>query len=100
MTDYTDKDLADALVADGILEKRGGCYALPRRRLAIGYGHEADKVVRDWRVAGACLERCSRIRADVSGDQWVAWVNWQAEAQVDDSLPRAIIEAYVRANDE
>lgn len=87
-----DKALADKLVAAGVLEQ------LDRTRWAdlyhpIDYSDEpldAAAAVRDWRVAGACLE------------QWPTTINVEhLQLTLDKMLrqPSAICEAFVFATD-
>lgn len=110
----TDKDLADRLVELGIGFKQafteGDRYTitLSRERGPTYQDYlDAESWLNDWRVAGACLEglfateglwtsiydRDMPIEIFPSDDKdkrlWVA--------HVDDSLPRAIIEAYIEA---
>ncbi|KKK50083.1 hypothetical protein LCGC14_3128560 [marine sediment metagenome] len=93
-----DKLLADKVVALGVGEKdtfRPDMYTLGKFE-SVRY--EADKYVRDWRVAGVCLEKALQI-----GFMTLAAVVAKA---IDDtgnaksgSLPRALIEAYVEASE-
>ena len=107
-----DKELADAVVALGV-----GCARLDKYQVAPvtdnvrEYG-SAKWFVRDWRVAGALMERVYEKRYSfmvmqmpdekpmmtiqqpltAENDQ----KNWAAQV-VNESLPRAIIEACVEA---
>ena len=109
-----DKELADAVVALGI----GTQVDYPKSSDGVGFYHtpeddcgESDGVysklfVRDWRVAGALMEKAAE-----SGNQVLSWKddglficdlpNVGDEILFDfarnDSLPRAIIEACVEA---
>ena len=83
----SDKDLADALVRLGILFRDSGSWRLETDR---GWMVWITKPLSDWRVAGACLER---MRFTVIAAHMV-------DINDDGTLnPRAIIEAYVRADD-
>ena len=89
----TDKELADKCVASGV----GGQGKHPLSSDGVGFyqtpGDESDGLcaklfVRDWRVAGACLQR------------WPTTINVEhLEMTLDEMLrdPRAIIEAFVEA---
>ncbi len=101
MTDYTDKELADKLVEAGVAFKN--IYGYSHTRLPVGSDFvDAFGLVRDWRVAGACMEQdewgisYARRRSD---GLWVAWTDIRATAR-NESLPRAIIEAGVMARQE
>jgi len=104
-----DKELADAVVALGI----GTQVDYPKSSDGVGFYHtpeddcgESDGVystlfVRDWRVAGALMEKVDSCYPEKLIDE-----QWQVTASMDcmptewiqnDSLPRAIIEASVEA---
>ncbi len=96
-----DQELAEALVAAGIGRSVKHIGNRERRFLFEVDNHDyevqtyAEDFVRDPRVAVAAMKKCSRVRIDLSGDQWVVWVNWATEAQVNNSLERAICLACV-----
>ena len=108
-----DKELADAVVALGV-----GSYQNPLFLVDDQYSASilpAESFVRDWRVAGALMERMTgevliwRINyedEDLEGGELVslqtgyAWVvepPRTKDARQYESLPRAIIEACVEA---
>jgi len=100
----TDQELADALVALGILkrypdEKDWWIYAIADGEPG---GMIARKAVRDWRVAGAVMElllkkQDFRMSAQFLDSNTVAvLIVGESEGQ-DKSLPRAICEAGVEA---
>jgi hypothetical protein len=92
-----DKDLADRIVALGILDLLGWS-----RVGLLDY-----EIVSDWRVVGALMERCGGIYAHnephING--WWAYVETDKAVRMpvtngkveNDSLPRAICEACVAA---
>ena len=96
------EELADRVVALGVGE-------VSRKRLPIiQYRfHEyfsAYKFVREWRVAGALMEKCWSVEIDKRGCPW--WVAAERPKKPqkfrkakNESLPRAIIEACVEALD-
>lgn len=105
-----DKELADAVVALGDMnilrdgDERGGPYYVSFFDPA-----DAKMAVRDWRVAGALMEKCTDLHYDTIST-WnskpslttiIAWANGgvdsSEEVEVNESLPRAIIEACVEA---
>jgi len=99
MTNYTDEQLCDALVEAGIGELAGTVkfpYYLPPQDPFIPIS--AKRFCRDWRVAGACLERM----LDGCRDRREAWRladpqgNWSNMVKPK-SLPRAIIVAFVES---
>jgi len=107
----TDQELADALVAAGILEVevlRGTpFYILPGHYDC--QGNETKGVARwavnDWRVAGACMGRCENFvivlvnvikRRNLGYATEALHGEAVGEAQ-DESLPRATCEAYVES---
>ncbi len=84
-----DKELADRCVALGV-----GAYDAEESRLMWSPGASIpvpfQSFVRDWRVAGACLEK-----------EWGFLEKLIALNQIDhipetESLPRALIEAFVK----
>ena len=81
----TDQELANELVARGVGQKnpKGGSYYFDGP-----HSVSAKKFVRDWRVAGACLE------------VWPTTINVEhLDMTLDEMLrdPRAINEAYAAA---
>lgn len=104
MTELTDKELADRVVALGIVEqpyKRIDRYYLDR-----GFIDGPYNVVRDWRIAGALMRKCSQMRIQKNKDQnmrtAVTARSWHGKEGVSESYndERAIIEACVKALDE
>ena len=113
------KELADKVVALGVGIRSMTCVAegdpsfyLLNKQTPIGF---ADKFVRDWRVAGALMERYAESSCDTELRSLV-WTygkdsangprTYTAESETlkagikeatNDSLPRAIIEACVEA---
>ena len=97
MTDHDYKAIADRLVELGI--------GLPDGEGA-GYLNDDNwqkKYCHDWRVAGACMEKMVSLDFDATDDQYTVSV-WIAGAFTgpsattgDDSLPLAIILAYLGA---
>jgi len=86
----TDQELADKVVALGVGEcTDSGYYMIPDCGIT-GYGEHI--FVRDWRVAGALMEKCP-------SSNYLQSVLFDALYEHDerDSLPRAIIEACVEA---
>ena len=118
-----DRELADAIVACGV----GFHESIPRSTTSVYRGHAfvdegnikhlmlSGEFVRDWRVAGAMMEKCE-------ADGWDALIDLQAGCQPrvrlgrwqgescstentkgigkSESLPRAINEACIEALDE
>ena len=93
-----DKELADAVVALGVITRdafRHNMYSLQSTDgQFVGVRYEAKEIVRDWRVAGALMEKMSTsdICHSIGADRW----------NVDDDYewlqdPRAVIEACVEA---
>ena len=90
-----DKAIADALVEAGILFKcAGDQYSLwPSRTMQMKYGvQSATEAVRDWRVAGACLEQMPKrvFNLRCCNEHETTWLR----------DPRAICAAYVRSRHE
>jgi len=102
-----DKKLADGVVAlgvgctfewgdtEGVMSQ---CWA-PDSETS---GMDADKFVRDWRVAGALMEKCQKVYAEYIGEpEQTAYAraenNRTWEWPTGESLPRTIIEACVEA---
>ncbi len=92
-----DKELADRIVAVGVgYLAPVDLYGIP---LAASERATAKRFVRDWRVAGALMERVMDATKD-RNKAWAminpqgAWISWMVQPI---SLPRAIIEACVSA---
>ena len=108
----TDKELADKVVALGVGGKSssyGDVYHLPGSGFGSPDTTDSIDFVRDWRVAGALMEKCASVEIDTIGNPW--WVAAYALKRdpdghqlperwfksKGDNLPRAIIEACVEA---
>ena len=90
-----DQELANKIGAHGVgkfygpTETQSGGFSVPRDGTEKLYIYSAHRFVRDWRVAGACLQR------------WPTTINVEhLELTLDEMLrdPRAINEAYVKAH--
>ena len=102
----TDKELADKVVALGVISAFSDTEY---EELTIGDILLDFQVVRDWRVAGALMEKCGGIyvHSEIPG-KWHAYIETHKavglpvghETNQDESLPRAIIEACVEALDK
>ena len=94
----TDKELADAAVRLGAanFDQHLGYWYV---RLD-DYFEEYD-IVRDWRVAGALMEKCQNVAYEAGPKYEVDAVSMtETYAQAwNESLPRAIIEACVETLD-
>ena len=100
----TDQELADKVIA----VKVGYQGTYPLSKDGVGFYHEPDEgqgmcaeyFVRDWRVAGRMMEKTLSVEfitVSRTGEfSAVARASKTADA-VDESLPRAIIEACVEA---
>ena len=95
----SDQELADKVVALGV----GNLIAVGNYQIGETTGLYADQFVRDWRVAGALMEKCLSVEfITVSRTREysaVARTGKTADA-INESLPRAINEACVEALDE
>jgi hypothetical protein len=95
----TDEELADAVVALGVGEPWGenfpGCYRLGvTDMLSV----DAYAFVRDWRVAGALMEKLRPFDSNIYFWNGMACVKVADNMRIENkSLPRAIIEACVEA---
>ena len=100
-----DRSLADKVVALGVGES-AGTLSNPLWEISGDYGNglqvAAWQFVRDWRVAGALMEKCWSVEIDKIGCPW--WVAAERPKKPqkfckakNESLPRAIIEACVEA---
>lgn len=112
------KELADAVVALGVGEHCGEWFGIMAFDTALEGEildpHDADRFVRDWRVAGALMEKATdtfvrdiildrKCRAEKVYRVWVEDNGFPAGERPEishcrgESLPRAIIEACVEA---
>jgi len=107
----TDKELADKVVALGVAA-RNPCASSSRFEYFPNPPMEdencdAEYLVRDWRVAGALMEKSEievrifqQSRYSDKGDKWTVSFSHgypHLFSAHDESLPRAIIEACVEA---
>lgn len=103
-----DRELADKIVACGVGRIVGyddrGQERVVLYRVDREVGTPPDKFVRDWRVAGAMMEKCPAIDIDTIGSPW--WVCALRHGKPEkwfkvtsESLPRALIEACAEALD-
>jgi len=98
----TDKELADAIVACGVGYVSGphayGLFLAEGTSERIG---GPEDFVRDWRVAGALMERMNSFEV-FHGGEWVMDIGMPGSnrrvAATNESLPRAICEACVAAS--
>ena len=102
-----DKKLADKVVALGV----GGQDKYPLSMDGVGFyqtpGDESDGLcaelfVRDWRVAGALMEKCQKMYVEYIGEpEQTVYVRAENNRTWDwpagENLPRLIIEACVEA---
>ena len=110
----SDQELADKIVAHGVGRIVGyddrGQERVVLYRVDREVGTPPEKFVRDWRVAGAMIEKCMPIghsfairsnEVDIAegGFDQGSWSYGEqaANVMVDDSLPRAINEACAKA---
>lgn len=101
----TDKELADKIVALGVL--RLSIHDTEYRYIFRSVGYTASHIVRDWRVAGALMEKSWEhfiIGKHGTREDWEWSVGWDIDydgcttySVIGQSLPRAIIEACVEA---
>jgi len=95
-----DIELADAVVALGVVkrypdEREWWCYFSDE----VGQ-HTTKTLVRDWRVAGSLMERCFELnttRTHAFNPYWPVQSAMSEHQFGGESLPRAIIEACVKA---
>ena len=82
----SDQEIADALVEAGVIVSDWVRYKFSH--WPWGQSLFAREAVNDWRVAGACLERCR--------DGWMQDLMEMTTAEFQDLLanPRAICEAF------
>jgi len=105
-----DKELADKVVALGVgakwpVESQTPRYHVDSKSARQNTGYLMPELfVRDWRVAGALMEKIACIEIDTIGNPWWVACNCTAGPQPHkyhkaegESLPRAIIEACVEA---
>ena len=93
----TDKELADWIIKDGMFEMDrlydGQLYYMVRDNFL-----DASGFVRDWRVAGALMEKVDKFCAGTCKNCILVSVdNNETLSFETKSLPRAIIEACVEA---
>jgi len=101
----TDKELADALVGDGIITKdpfRHDMYSMASTDgQFVGVRYDANEIVSDPRVAMAVMEKSIMVQCLQHPDgYWMVDVSTtdlkgQSGTAENTSLPRAICEAYV-----
>jgi len=98
----TDKELADKVLYRDVFKSVPGTTASFYE--IDGLRYTAYKFVRDWRVAGALMERCKAMEIDSIGNPWWFACNVEAGAQPNtyhkakgESLPRTIIKACCEA---
>ncbi len=89
----TDQELADKVVALGIGQKNGPKMYVPPNHPFLNPQY-ADDFVRDWRVAGALMEKCAKADAENGRDTY--FIGPFRDTQ-NINFPRAIIEACVEA---
>lgn len=95
-----DKELADRIVALGVGVKdpfRSYMYSVSR---LAGVRYDAESFVRDWRVAGALMEKVIVVETHDLDNEWYAKAEPRGGVYViacHESLPRAIIKACVGA---
>ena len=102
-----DKELADKVVALGVgYTSEDGYYALNKEMyddLHQSYLLSAEEFTSDWRVAGALMEKvsCVGLAVLVNMSEWQAMAfppdDCEAFEVINESAPRAIIEACVEA---
>jgi hypothetical protein len=101
----TDKELADKVVALGVGIVGGALTHAPMYRVPDALGEawlDAEEFVRDWRVAGALMEKVDYFECKpCPSGKWMVRVSTESMMGVkeafNESLPRAIIEACVEA---
>ena len=98
----TDKELADRIVAKGVgyHSIHGNWYGL----IGSLSDMSAEEFVRDWRVAGAGIQKCQKIYIEYIGEpEQAVYARAENNRTWDwihrESLPRAINEACVEALD-
>ena len=90
----TDRELAEKIVAFGVGSSSGDLYSLD------GFSYDSQKeqgFVRDWRVAGAMIEKCLDEGFVFDIGQKVRILSTEIAISISESLPRAINEACVEA---
>ena len=95
-----DKELADAVVAMGADD----CGDYRWIEAGVIDSLPAEQFVRDWRVAGALMEKCdgtAHVLKDHDFNDWACVVGGEVSTDYpwarNESLPRAIIETCVKA---
>ena len=95
-----DRELADAVVALGVGRECPGVRFMRYRVIGM-LETEAERFVRDWRVAGALMEKVDAVYVEaLVGGRFQVQVMMGCEStdrHEDLSTPRAIIEACVKA---
>ena len=102
-----DRELANEVVALGVGNSWGDSFAIDEKvqldpvEIIEDGPVPLELFVRDWRVAGALMEKLSFIElSHHSTDGWKAttFEGTEPDSVYNESLPRAIIEAYVVAD--
>jgi hypothetical protein len=84
-------------LADKIVALLGGCHTNHCKQYIFGnFSASPDRFVRDWRVAGALMEKFSYYELDVAL-QSMGKPGYKQEAHLKNIDPRAICEACVEA---
>jgi hypothetical protein len=97
-----DKELADKVVALGVVS-HSGMWGFRLGPEGGPMWDLSEDVVRDWRVAGALMEMvsCVELAVLVNMSEWQAMAfppdDCEAFEVINESAPRAIIEACVEA---
>ena len=94
-----DKELADAVVALGVGNKYTHTDDVSYYKLGADSGtYVLDGMfVRDWRVAGALMEKCHQFEVRIFGFKIAVGDAMVDNPETPSELPRAIIEACVEA---
>ena len=98
-----DKELADAIVALGVADEKHPpqSYRLGNKYQLGYFGWvSAHRLVREWRVAGALMEKCQKVFVEYIGDkEQTVYARSESNRTWDwhfgESLPRTIIGACV-----
>ena len=102
----SDQELADKIVAHGVGKVVGyddrGQERVVLYRVDREVGTPPDKFVRDWRVAGAMMEKVDHVElSKLPNGEWEASVYEEGRGLVfNESAPRAIIESCCEARNE
>ena len=97
-----DKELADRVVALGVADPPFHVPAFGANYSFNTEAFSAERLVRDWRVAGALMEKCELITVVAErGPLYIATASFPdhqgKQCDSASSMPRAIIEACVEA---